>query len=258
YGLGLQVSTYRGARIVEHGGSDAGYRAWVGRFPRRSGPTSTTYSIAIACNVGSANPSLLGRRIADAYAGGLKPVEAAIAPQGIAVPASQLEKLEGAYFNPATVGIIELVVRDGKLYQGRTGGMELIPIAENRFLTAGGAEAVFSADPRAGFELRLPNGQVRRIERKDTMIVSKATLQPYAGTYFSEELNATYRVITTDTSVTLQTGTSEPFRVRPAFKDAFVGRYTVIFTRKGRQITGMELTSGRSRRVKFVNSREHP
>ena len=167
------------------------------------------------------------------------------------MPASEIEKREGVYFHPATVGITELVFREGKLFQGRTGTNELVPVGENRFRASTGNEFVFGPDARAGFELRRPSGTGLMYERKETMAISKATLQPYAGTYFSEELNATYRVVATDTSITLQTGTSEPFRVRPVFTDAFVGRYTVLFTRSGKKITGFELTSGRSRRVRF-------
>jgi CubicO group peptidase (beta-lactamase class C family) len=254
YALGLAVGQYRGRRLVEHGGSDAGYRSWVGRFPvpRRAGAVpESRLTIAIACNSATANPSLLGRRIADAHMFASSNPAAEVSPQGIAVPAAEIEKREGVYFHPATVAISELIFREGKLFQGRTGTNELVPVGENRFRTSAGNEFVFAPDARAGFELRRTSGPRLTYERKDTMVISKAALQPYAGTYYSEELNATYRVVTTDTSITLQTGTSEPFRVRPVFADAFVGRYTVLFTRSGKKITGFELTSGRSRRVKF-------
>src|SRR5690349_13597457 len=59
YGLGLALTSYRGARVVEHGGADAGYRSYVGRFPAQG------LAIAIACNASTVNTTALARRVAD-------------------------------------------------------------------------------------------------------------------------------------------------------------------------------------------------
>jgi CubicO group peptidase (beta-lactamase class C family) len=59
YAWGLELGTYRGLRIVEHGGSLGGYRAHLLRFPDQH------ESVAILCNLGSINPGALARRVAD-------------------------------------------------------------------------------------------------------------------------------------------------------------------------------------------------
>lgn len=248
YGLGVQVGPYRGARLVEHSGGDAGYRSWLGRFPEHG------LAIAIACNGGTTIPVLLGRRIADAHlASVLAAAPPEVAPQGTPVSPADLQKRAGVYFLPLTLQVNELTIRDGRLFLGRTGSTELVAVAANRFKTsAQGGEYTFDDGERAGFTFRSSaTGRSVRFERKDPMTATRAAMQPYTGEYFSAELGATYRVVATDSSITLQTGTSEPFNERPVFTDAFVGRYLVQFTRSGGRITGFEISSGRVRRVRF-------
>lgn len=64
YALGLVVDDYRGLRSVRHGGSWAGYRAELLRFP------SEHASVAVLCNVADANPSRLANRVADVILAG--------------------------------------------------------------------------------------------------------------------------------------------------------------------------------------------
>jgi CubicO group peptidase (beta-lactamase class C family) len=249
YGLGVAVATHRGARYVSHSGGDAGYRSWTGRFPEHG------LAIAVACNASTANPQALALGLADAYlASVLTSAPAAeVSVQGVSVTREELERRAGPYFAPARMQAVELTVRDGKLFFGRTGNNEMIPIAPNRFRSNQSAsEAIFRDDPRPGFVLRPASGREVTYERKAPMPATRATMAAFAGEYYSEELDATYRIAATDTSITVRIGTSEPFNLRPAFTDAFVGRYFVQFTRDRGRVTGFELTSGRSRRIKFT------
>src|SRR5438105_4945166 len=73
YGFGLVMGNYRGGRVVEHNGADAGYRSYVGRFPDKG------LAIAIACNAATANTTALARGVADAYLGStLAPAESPV------------------------------------------------------------------------------------------------------------------------------------------------------------------------------------
>ena len=58
YGLGLYIGTHRGLREVYHGGSTAGYRAFLTRFPDEH------VSIAVLCNVAT-NATTLAHAVAD-------------------------------------------------------------------------------------------------------------------------------------------------------------------------------------------------
>ena len=79
-------------------------------------------------------------------------------------------------------------------------------------------------------------------------------LAPYVGDYVSAELGgATYRVTTSDSGLTLRTGTSDGLTARPMFADTFLADgYTVQFTRAAGRVTGFEVTNPRMRRVKFA------
>lgn len=250
YGLGVAVATHRGARYVGHSGGDAGYRSWTGRFPDHG------LAIAIACNTSTANPQALALRLADSYLATVltaEPPSAQVAVQGVTVTKGELERRAGPYFAPATLQAVELTVRDGKLFFGRMGNNEMIPIGPKRFRSSQSTnEAIFSDEPRPGFVVRLASGREVKYDRKEPMPAARATLSAFAGEYYSAELDATYRIAATDTSITVRVGTSEPFSMRPVFTDAFVGRYFVQFTRDRGRITGFEMTSGRSRRVKFT------
>src|SRR5215813_10335805 len=61
YGSGLFINEYKGLRRVSHGGSWAGYRAELARFPDQK------FSVACLCNLGATNPSALAMKVADLY-----------------------------------------------------------------------------------------------------------------------------------------------------------------------------------------------
>ena len=138
YGWGLTVNTYRGVRVVGHGGADAGYRSDVVRFPDHG------LAIAAFCNLSTTNPGALTRQVADI----LLPASA-LAPLPAAVPASaDMQALAGVYRNPITDDVRRITVVDGTL---RTfpGGPGLEPLGGNRFRVGPrGAEVMFPAASR--------------------------------------------------------------------------------------------------------------
>jgi hypothetical protein len=248
YGLGVAMGTYRGARIVEHGGADAGYRSHLGRYPGKD------LSIAIACNAATANTTRLARGVADAFIGGsLAPAEPTVAAQGVAVAADRLQRRVGVYVQPTTLQIVRLVMRGDRL--AFENGSALVPRSENRFTIEGqNVEIVFADAERAGFERRVPGSRPVPYLWQQTVTPTAALLAPYAGEYVSAELGgAVYRVTASDTTLALRTGTEEPFTIRAMFADTFIGEgYTVQFIRARGRVTGFEATNGRMRRVKFA------
>lgn len=59
YAFGLNVTSYRGQRLVEHSGATGGYRAVIARFPDQH------TSFAMLCNRSTANTAQLSMRMAD-------------------------------------------------------------------------------------------------------------------------------------------------------------------------------------------------
>ena len=123
YALGNEVSTYRGLRTDEHGGSLMGYRAHILRFPDQR------FSVLETCNLGTIDPSKMAHQIADLYLGSQMtgPAETSAAqqggagrgrrglPTGIALSDAQMRGLSGDYHSDELDVTYHLVVEDGKL-----------------------------------------------------------------------------------------------------------------------------------------------
>jgi CubicO group peptidase (beta-lactamase class C family) len=251
YGYGITIEDYRGTRLIGHGGSDAGYRTYVARAPEHGLAT------VVLCNAASANPGALARGVIDVLVGSKL---AALTPPfrpTITLTTEQLAPFVGVYQHPQTGAPQVVMLRRDTLALGRVAGPALLPISETRFKVMGQpAELEFTADGNVvqtalGWPARAPV-----VSKRVAAAVSQPTraeLERYTGSYYSEELGATYAVSATDSTLVLKSRWGAGDRVvRMAFGDTFVGDYLLRFTRgKGGRIEGMLMSSGRSRGVRF-------
>ena len=102
YAFGLGIGEYRGLKMIRHGGSIAGFRSDLMRFPDQK------FGVVILCNLDTSNPRSLAEKVADIYLTDvLAPVEAS-EPDKAAKPAEetkfeplepeQLTEFEGVYY----------------------------------------------------------------------------------------------------------------------------------------------------------------
>ncbi|MBW3555132.1 MAG: beta-lactamase family protein, partial [Gemmatimonadetes bacterium] len=127
YAFGVTLGEHRGLRTIAHGGSLAGFRSHVMRFPDEG------TSVVVLCNVTNADPSgratrvaeiVLGDRMAPPAArsadeGGARPRQEAEAPRPLTPP--QLAELAGRYRSEELGVTSEIRVVDGGLVRdGRT------------------------------------------------------------------------------------------------------------------------------------------
>ena len=252
YGLGVATESYRGTRLFGHGGADAGYRTWSGRAPDHG------LAVVVLCNASTANPTALARGVIDVLAGSRLAANPPPARGTMSLTSQQLAKFAGVYAHPVTGAPQAVVMRGDTLFLGRN-GPALLPVAENRFRVTGQpAEIEFTAQGTAvqhwlGWPARAP--VVSRKVAPALVQMTRADLERYAGTWYSEELGATYTVTATDSTLVLKPRGGGERTVRPAYGDTFVGDYLVQFTRgRGGRIDGMRLSSGRVRGVRFVRS----
>jgi hypothetical protein len=170
-------------------------------------------------------------------------------------------KWAGVYLEPTTRQVAELTVRDGVLYTDRTGGARVEAIGARRARLVGQPlELEYDSAPHPGYTVRwsIPNRRADRFIWKAPVapVPGRAALAEYAGTYTSAELDATYRVERSDSTITLRTGTTFGLVARPVFPDGFVsGQYTIQFVRRGGLVTGFEISHPRARGVKFLRDR---
>ena len=250
YGLGVGISGERGRILVGHSGADAGYRAYTGRYPEHA------FAIAVLCNAATSNPAALADSVSKLY------LKDAVREPPAAIPvgakgrptAAELSRLAGVYINPVTGNPNYISVRDTTLILGRTTGPALVPVGERRFWLAQ-QRTEFEFAPNGNLVARFrgrPSRQPVTFVRREVARLSPADLARYAGTYYSDELGATYAVSATDTALTLRTRTSQPRTLSPAYGDTFTGPWLVEFTRDaGGRVTGMLLSTGRVRKVRF-------
>jgi CubicO group peptidase (beta-lactamase class C family) len=254
YGLGLNVSEYKGVREVSHSGSTAGYRAFLVRYPAQK------TAIAVLSNFGGANPSDLAHKIADIIlAGALKPNPAL---QPIKVAPEELQAKAGLYRDPKTDAILEFVVKDGRLTENGGRGTALLCIEPGRFMTAGGTTYFFET---AGVK-NLPTVRTAatgtapaKFERMEPARPAPEALVEYAGLYWSDELEVTYFAAVKDGKLTLRRRPDVAMVLEPTYKDGFVSRtgtggstlYRFTRDKRGR-VDGFTANAGRVRHLRFV------
>lgn len=254
YGLGLQAETYRRARLVGHSGADAGYRTYIGRFPDHH------LAVVILCNLSAINPAALAKQVADVYlAGSLGP---ALPDSGVAtLSPEQLAQFAGVYVDTANGQVLRFAVQGDHLTVGGATGIAYFPQDEQHFRNAAlQFEAIFTVAAAGATRLTLsrPGRPTDRFERPAPASLRPGGLAPYVGTYYSSELDATYVVHATDSTLVLRTRMGEGLTVRPAFADTFegttaIGGVVLRFTRDPRgAISGALLSNSRARNVRFT------
>ena len=135
YGLGLNVGEYGGLERVSHGGSWAGYRAELMRFPKQH------TSIITLCNVSNSGPTALAESVAAVWLkdAGLKPPAPRSTSTSEPAPAqlsdAELRVHAGRYSTPELTlpWTIELVDHQLKLRIRKGDGEALTPVSRDEF-----------------------------------------------------------------------------------------------------------------------------
>jgi hypothetical protein len=248
YGWGLSIGTYRGVKAIGHGGADAGYRSDVVRFPDHD------LAIAVFCNLSTTNPGELSRQVAEIL---LPPSALSPLPTEASVTAESLAPLAGVYWNPVTDDLFRAVVADGALRTSPTGpALPAVGDGRFRFSLRSSGELVFPPAARASDqELHilsppLPPAVFKRLPP----VPASVDLAPFAGSYHSRDLGATYEVVVQGSSLAIKRPRLTDLVVEPVGAAQFAGAFggpTVTFQRSGPDVSGMTISMGRVRRLPF-------
>jgi CubicO group peptidase (beta-lactamase class C family) len=250
YGLGLFVDEYRGLPVVRHGGSWAGYRAELLRFP------GERLSIAVLCNRGDANPESRADRVANVVLRDrfVKPAP----PEAEKPPPADtkaLAKFAGVYWSDERMQTLRL--REAEHGLALVTGRELLALAD----TGEGTYGV----PLFGLRLRFVDGTPRRIERVgrdgtatalvagEAWVPDAAALDRYTGTWTSEELQARWVIEREGDALVVRDLRATPRRWTPAVRDVFTsGGSALKFITKDGAPAEMLVGAGRARGMRFV------
>jgi hypothetical protein len=260
YATGVVVRKHRGLPTVSHGGSWGGYRAELLRFPEQK------FSVVCQCNLGSTNPTQFARQVAEIYlADQMTAVEerrasGAAPDKDVAMGATELQRYVGIFRDPRNGSLQRITLRDGKLRLDSFGpsSAELAPLGNARFIMAGAVRATditFEQGGKAMVVTRQTDPpETERFERAEAFAPTAAELAAYAGTYYSEELDATYVLSVKDGKLWTRVRFNPPGELRPAVRDVFVGPFgiRVEFQWHGKDRASFVVQAGRVRNIRFV------
>jgi CubicO group peptidase (beta-lactamase class C family) len=243
YALGLNIGTYRGLPIVEHSGGLFGYRTEILRFPKQH------FTVICLCNLSSASPVRVAHQVAEIYLeNSLQPETEPPAPGA----ASGAGEFAGKYLSRSDHSVFSFTASGGNLVAQ---GAKLRRVGSNRFEGPDGAIIVFDGSDAAMKVTIESGGEVLFAgSRIDEARVGEAVLAPYAGSYRSAELDATYKLSVENGSLTLRANWNAPLKLNPLIRDEFENRAlgTLVFHRDANdRITGLSVFAGRIRNVTF-------
>ena len=137
----------------------------------------------------------------------------------------------------------------------RVQGTLLLPVSEDRFEAPGLVLEFVAMSPGDGRQLGVFNTPTGRVllEPVGEFVPTAADLLEYAGTYWSEEAEATYVVEVEGEQLVIKSRYSSRVELTPAYLDAFASQgRTAIFRRNGsNQVNGMSLSLGRVWDLRF-------
>ena len=108
YGYGLTIGTFRGSRVIEHGGSRSGYGSLIRMLPDQKA------AVIVLANRNGASLSRTATAALESVVA-LPPVVTATAAKPIAMTAAEMADYAGSY-SQTTKPDVELLVKDGQLY----------------------------------------------------------------------------------------------------------------------------------------------
>jgi CubicO group peptidase (beta-lactamase class C family) len=255
YALGLEVADYDGVREVAHGGSTAGYRTHLARYPDQH------VSVAVWCNAANANPAALLHQVADLVL--TKPPRAATQAGAVSVrlPAAELTRWAGLYRDPHTDQTVALSAGDtaliaaggGRGGRGGGGGPWGVALGSARFDTRQGEARFGGAAGRRQFLMLRPDGDTTRFEEVRPA-PNAVPMNDYTGTYASDELDVRLTVAVRDGKLVLRRRPADELELRPAYADDFQaqGLGTIRFARDAKgKVKGLAIFAGRVLDVRF-------
>lgn len=252
-------NTYKGLNQIQHGGGDAGYRSYLGRFPDQK------FAVMVFSNLAQSNPGNLALQVADLYLNDSfeKEIDVTIVPkitvEYINLTNEQLKILSGHFWNDDQKYARKIYVKNDTLRYFRGEGNEsaLAPISINEFKMLG-----VNVDLRVKFSKSNEKRQMTvLIDDNDPIISHEFTppnytvsgLKEFTGEYYSPELNTTYKSVLKNDKLTFTHARASDIIISAAKSDMFyIGGYSFIFERNDNQhITGFRVSVGRVKNLWF-------
>jgi CubicO group peptidase (beta-lactamase class C family) len=254
YGMGLFVGTHRGVPIVQHGGASAGYRSHLLIF------TDDQLAIVILGNVNTVRANELATEVADIVLSDRKktPSPGAVPSEG--VPALAHTAFTGLY-TFGTDLLLDVRQADGRLFFlfGGSTAREMFASGPYSFVTTEeGVSLTFEPGEDNTVSRVVLEAQGRKFQglRAEPVALTARQLRAYEGTYFSEELEAFYHIVSDEGGLRVEQLRGIDVALTPISPDRFMesapGGFTLRFKRRrSGRVGGFELSVERARHIEF-------
>ena len=263
YAAALEITTYGGLQLVMHSGSWVGFRAQLLRFPDQR------FSVICLCNDGSASPTALALRVADVYLAEqfksppLKPAVGGDQTGEASAVSTDPAALAGLYREPTTHAVWKVTADGSRLsIEEGWGSSRYAPVGPMTFRSAdedsGFPTDLVFQEPAGEAPLRfqvLAMGEVPQMfERITPVTPSLDQLREYTGSYYSEELDVTHRVVLQGDHLYIKYRKSPDLPLEPGQKDQFSMDWARIEFERDSQnrVSGYGVWSDRVWDVRFV------
>lgn len=260
---GQFVDTFQGFHQIQHGGADAGYRTYLGRFPDQK------IAVAVLSNRAETNPNALALSVADLFLPDpiITPSTIALRPMKERVykklKTKDLEQFSGDYWNEEGSYSRRIYVKNDTLRYDRGFGNEstLAPIGDTIFqmLNVGDVDLTVSFEDTGGSRnmiVIIGGGQPIVSSLYTPSNYSKEELMRFTGSFYSPELSTTYQLVIKDDQLVAEHSRLSDIKLQGIKADMFTGNSwyfgEIRFERdEQKQITGLRVSSGRVQNLLF-------
>ncbi len=256
YAFGVEVDTHLGEKRISHGGAIGGFRSFAAAYPNEK------LNIVVLTNFSGGSPQGNTNKIAKILI--KEPtVDESKEPKikSITLSGESLKKFEGTYWNDRAKLRRKIYVKNDTLRYHRSENREsnLIPIATNTFKMPypnGLATVQFEEKNGLGQFTISEEGQLTGYFQK--IEIAKPTqeeLAEYSGTYYSPEVESSYRLSVKDGAVSFYHPRHGEIPMKFSHKDVYVGDWPLVVVQVHRDemdnVDGLLISNGRVRNMWF-------
>jgi CubicO group peptidase (beta-lactamase class C family) len=259
--LGQFVNEYKGLTQIQHGGADAGYRTYLGRFPDQN------FAVIVFGNEASFNPGNIALQVADLYLENQfvkteppKPKKEKPA-KIVKLTSKQLEAFCGHYWDDRAKSSRKIYLKNDTLFYHRTDNSEsaLAPVSSTEFKMLNVPDdlrIVFGKNgEKATMTVSIDGNEPSLFVAYEPANYTPEQLKQFEGTYYSEELSTFYDLVVKNGKLTAVHPRLSDIEFTPIMADLFSGNRffmgLVQFERNTNKITALKVSSGRVRNVRF-------
>ena len=261
YAFGQGIGNYKGLTLISHGGADAGYRTYLGRFPDQR------FSVIVFSNLGSFNTGGMAMKISDIYLDEFLDKEEKVA---------ETDKKEDVEFKDVNIAVLEEYIGEYELFPGfiltisfensqlmgqATGQpkVEMKALNDSIFVVpVADATIIFSRDDQNKVSQLLlkQGGQDMKAPKLKAFDPKSVNLKELTGEFFSKELGTSFSFIVENDTLIARHQRHPDFILTPTKSDFFSGSVWfyqgIEFVRNSdKTIIGLKASNGRARNLWF-------